>query len=225
MANRLCTKCKSIKPIEEFYLNCYGRNGACKTCVSAKNKVYYEAKRRDIAAKHAERRVQGAQRDEGALERRRETPFYERYAERREKVNENKRDRLRHDPAFRAVVNADNAMRRAFASEGELLEKRVGCSAEWFHEWIEFQLSDNMTPDNYRTVWTYDHVIPKDAFDFHDPAQVRQCNFWTNWRPYLGTENSIKHSKRDLALEESHAMLAYIFQLIQDAWLLRGNNA
>lgn len=225
MASKKCTKCRESKPIDEYYLNCYGRNGACKSCVAAKNRAYYVAKKREIAAKHAERRDQGARKDEGALERRRETPFAQRYSERRAKVNERKKDRLCNDPGYRAVANADNAMRRAFASEGGLLEQRVGCSAEWFQEWIEFQFSGAMAPNNYRSVWTYDHVIPKDAFDFRDPAQVQACNHWSNWRPVLGPENSVKGKKRDPALEESHAMLAYIFQLIQEAWLLRGNNA
>ena len=42
MAAKVCTKCDQAKPLEEFYLNCYGRNGSCKACIKAKNKAYYE---------------------------------------------------------------------------------------------------------------------------------------------------------------------------------------
>lgn len=54
---RTCTKCANVKPINEFYLNCYGRNGLCNACVKEKNRLYYERKKADIAVKHAEHRV------------------------------------------------------------------------------------------------------------------------------------------------------------------------
>lgn len=225
MDRKTCTKCKEAKPIEEFYLNCYGRNGACKACVAAKNREYYLRKKGEIAEKHATRRTLGLQPDVGAVARRRATDFAVRYTERRSKANEAKKDRLQDDPAFRAKINTENALRRALKAQGALLEARVGCSADWFGEWIEYQLADGMTPENYGVVWTYDHVIPKSAFDFREPAEVERCNHWSNWRPLLRRENSIKYSKRDSDLEEAQATLACIFQLIQDNWLLRGNNA
>lgn len=225
MPEKQCTKCLEVKPIDEFYLNCYGRNGPCNDCVKAKNRAYYEARKATIAAKHAARRDRNEQVDEGALERRRETPHAERRADRNAKRMVNKRERLQNDPGFRAMVNADNALRRALASEGELLEARVGCSADMFAEWIEYQLDGEMTMDNYGTVWSYDHVIPRSAFDLRDPEEVRKCDHWTNLRPLLRNANSGKYNKRDPALEEAHAMLAYTFQVIQDNWNARGNNA
>ena len=41
--------------MSEFYLNCYGRNGACNICVKEKNRLYYERKKVDILAKKAQR--------------------------------------------------------------------------------------------------------------------------------------------------------------------------
>jgi hypothetical protein len=216
MEERVCTKCKETKPVDEFYLNCYGRNGACKACVREKNRAYYLAKKGEIAAKHLERRGQPVQ--VGALAQRRERPFEERYAERRAKVNENKRERLQTNPQNRATINVDNRFRRALAAQGHALELMVGCSAATFHAWIESQFVEGMSVDNYGDVWTYDHVIPKSAFDFLNPMQVKECNHWSNWRPVFPTENSSKNCKRDQALEESHAMLAYLFELLNDVY-------
>lgn len=92
----------------------------------------------------------------------------------------------------------------------------VGCSANMFQAWIESQFVEGMTAENYGVVWTYDHVIPKSAFDFLDLAQVKECNHWTNWRPIFPAQNSSKYNKRDHELEESHAMLAYLFELLND---------
>jgi hypothetical protein len=92
----------------------------------------------------------------------------------------------------------------------------VGCTAERFQEWIKFQWTPGMAADNYGSVWTYDHVVPRSAFDFLAPEQVLECNHWTNLRPVLATENSKKYNKRDPTLEAAQAMTAYIFQLIQN---------
>jgi hypothetical protein len=225
MPERKCTKCGETKPLDQFYLNCYGRNGPCNDCVKAKNRAYYEARKATIAAKHAERRQQGHQVDVGALERRRERPREERYAERRAKVNENKRERHAQNPEVRAKIYVETKLRRALRDQTETLAELVGCSVDMFYDWIEYQLVEGMTMDNYGEVWSYDHVIPRSAFNFLDPEEVKKCNHWSNMRPIMCNENSIKNNKRDPALEESHAMTAYCFQIIQDFWIARGNNA
>ena len=58
--DRTCTKCNTIKPVSEFYMNCYGRNGACNDCVKEKNRLYYERKKVDILARKAQREAAAA---------------------------------------------------------------------------------------------------------------------------------------------------------------------
>lgn len=74
MADKACTKCGATKPLNEFYLNCYGRNGPCKQCVRDKNRAYYQQKATQISGKHAERRKAHAVADKGALAKRRDRP-------------------------------------------------------------------------------------------------------------------------------------------------------
>jgi len=223
-AMRLCTKCNTLKPIGEFYLNCYGRNGACNECVKAKNRAYYELKKAEIAAKHADRRAAHVPAEAGAVNARRNADFAERYAVRREAVNANKRERLQNDPQYRAVTVVENQLRYALANPEADFTSKVGLSQAKFREWIAFQWVPGMSWDNYGTHWNYDHVIPKSAYDFRIPAQALACNRWTNWRPVVCAENSRKSTKRDAALEAEQEMTALIFELIQEIDL-RGNNA
>ena len=221
---RICTKCNECKPVNEFYLNCYGRNGACNACVKAKNKAYYEQKKADISAKHAERRVAHVPMDKGAVERRREQDFAERYAQRRVNVNENKRERHQNDPQFRAVEAYDGKLYRAICNQSNDLLELVGCSPKFFREWIEYQFKPGMTWDNYGDEWSYDHTIPKSSFNFLDPAQAKECNHWSNIRPLNRLKNSQKRMVRDLVVENDQKMTSYLFEIIQDM-VPRGNNA
>jgi len=223
-ATRSCTKCGTLKPIGEFYLNCYGRNGACNDCVKAKNRAYYEQKKADIAAKHAIRRAERTPVNMGAVDQRREADFTKRYNARRGSVNANKRERLQKDPQYRAVTVVETQLRRALADPEADFASKVGLSQTKFREWIMYQWAPEMSWDNYGTYWNYDHVIPKSAYDFRIPAQVEACNRWTNWRPVVCAENSRKSVKRDAALEAEQEITASIFEIIQEIDL-RGNNA
>ena len=215
MASRCCTKCKEEKPIEEFYLNCYGRNAACRTCVAAKNKAYYQAKKATIATRHSQRREEGVAIDVGAVARRRNTDFTDRYAARREKVNTTKSERYKSDPSYHAAINEDTALRRALDTGGALLERAVGCDEKFFREWIEYQFTGEMTAENHVALWSYDHVIPRSEFDLRDPNQVLECNNWRNLRPVISKENSVKHNKRDIERERQQEINASMFELIQ----------
>ena len=95
---------------------------------------------------------------------------------------------------------------------------------EWFTEWIRFQLAEGQTLDNYGVVWSYDHVRPRSTFDLADPSQEAECDHWTNLRPMSLSGNSTKGPTRDTKTEEEHAMLVYIFELIQGIGDERGNN-
>lgn len=217
MESRTCTKCGEAKPVEEFYLNCYGRNGSCKPCVATKNRAYYNAKKESIAAKHAERRATGAEPDIGAVARRREEAFEDRYAARREKVNARKRERGQTEPQFQATVRTETQFRRALSRWGHQLEEFVSTDVDTFREWIAFQFAPAMNWDNYGTAWVYDHVEPKSDYDLGDASQVRECYRWGNLRPLTISANSQKYNT-PVSIEERnrHETNYFIFNLIQN---------
>ena len=99
------------------------------------------------------------------------------------------------DPAFRVVTNLRNrvysAVRAARAgrktvSGAELL----GCTPEFFIQYLEAQFLPGMTWDNYGLHgWHADHIKPVNAFDDpQDPA----CWHYTNYQPLWAEDNWAK---------------------------------
>jgi hypothetical protein len=73
--------------------------------------------------------------------------------------------------------------------------KYLGCSIEYFKQWIEFQFYDNMTWDNYGILWHIDHVIPVSSFDFSNDDEIVKCFNWLNLRPLRKDKNMSKSNK------------------------------
>ncbi len=74
-------------------------------------------------------------------------------------------------------------------------KKLLGCSWEILIEWLEFNMNDSMTWDNYGTYWHIDHVLPVSSFDFSKEEDRCICFNWSNLMPLEGIENIKKSSK------------------------------
>lgn len=108
---------------------------------------------------------------------------------------EYRKQRKAVDPAFRVVTNLRNrvysAVRAARAgrktvSGAELL----GCTPQFFVEYLEAQFLPGMTWDNYGLHgWHADHIKPVNAFDDpQDPA----CWHYSNYQPLWAEDNLAK---------------------------------
>jgi hypothetical protein len=121
----------------------------------------------------------------------------------REKANEYKKQILQDDPVFRLRINVSTRVSNFFAgrkSAGKLekTEELLGCSYAEFHQWIEKQLADRMTMENYGLKgWHLDHVRPVMSFrDKHIDAEldVQKVAFnWRNYQPLWGSDNQSKN--------------------------------
>ena len=67
----------------------------------------------------------------------------------------------------------------------------LGCSAEYFHNYIKSKMVEGMTFDNIH----YDHIKPVSAFDLHDEDELLNCCHYTNFQPLLATDNLVKSNK------------------------------
>ena len=76
---------------------------------------------------------------------------------------------------------------------GEPLEM-LGCSAEYFLKYLEWQFEDGMSWDNYGD-WSVDHCRPIASYDLHDPIDQLMCFHFSNLQPLWATENSSKGAK------------------------------
>jgi hypothetical protein len=64
----------------------------------------------------------------------------------------------------------------------------LGCSIEFFKEYIQSKFSDDMTWNNYSSFWILDHIVPLWKFDLTDRKQLLKAVHYTNLQP-LTIEN------------------------------------
>lgn len=162
---KTCTVCKKEKDGHMFYVKTIGTlRSECKECASMKRKKHYQQNREKIIKQTSA------------------------YTENRKKT----------DISFKLERNIRTRLYQAFTSQ--YLNKRqstmkyVNCRPIFFKNWIEFQLYDGMTMENYGEIWHIDHCKPCCKFDFSIDDDVYKCFHWSNMRPYLSQKNLSKHS-------------------------------
>lgn len=81
--------------------------------------------------------------------------------------------------------------------------KTLGCSLEYFMEYIEGMFRDGMTWDNYGEYWHLDHKKPLATFsDLTDPDQFAEAQHWSNLQPLLTHENLAKNANEYFCLDD-----------------------
>ena len=76
---------------------------------------------------------------------------------------------------------------------GKALEL-LGCSIEYFMDYLESALKQGMVWMNYGQYgWHLDHIKPCIAFDLSDPKQQEECFHYTNLQPLWWWENISKN--------------------------------
>ncbi len=71
----------------------------------------------------------------------------------------------------------------------------LGCSFQYFREWIEAKWKEGMTWANFGTAWSLDHILPVRSFDLTTLSGQLQCFRFTNTQPLWKLDN-IKKSDR-----------------------------
>ena len=67
----------------------------------------------------------------------------------------------------------------------------LGCSAEYFRDFIKSKMTDEMTFDNIH----YDHIKPVSVFNLEDENELLDCCHYTNYQPLLAKDNLSKYCK------------------------------
>jgi len=162
---KICTVCNENKTLDNFHVaKCKGNiRSMCKSCSSLKRKEYYR-KNKDKVNKQ---------------------------------VTKYQVEKMKKDPIFKLKVRLRTRVYQALKNQGKQKNKRtlqyIDCTPQFFQEWIQFQLYDGMTLENYGKYWHVDHVIPCSKFDLSKPEKVNQCFNWKNLRPYLASKNLAKN--------------------------------
>jgi hypothetical protein len=86
-------------------------------------------------------------------------------------------------------------------SKSKVTTAYLGCSLDFFKNYIENLFKDGMSWDNYGLHgWHIDHIRPCASFDLTDPAQQCICFHYSNLQPLWAKDNIKKSSfwKKDL---------------------------
>ena len=67
----------------------------------------------------------------------------------------------------------------------------LGCSAEYFREYIKSKMTEDMIFENIH----YDHIKPVSAFNMEDEEELLDCCHYSNFQPLLAKDNLRKNCK------------------------------
>ena len=207
MENKKCTRCKELKSVKDFYprreRGLVEYRPKCKKCCSEIQKLNKEKTKEYVSKsykKHKEKRLLYAQDyRKNNVKKIKETEFKRRkkYKEKRLAYSiEYTRERRKNDSLFYFRHKTSNAVLYAFKRKGFLkstdTEKILGCSIQFFYEFINSQFKKGMSFENYGK-WHLDHIIPLSTAKTE--KEVIILNHYTNFQPLWANENLIKSNK------------------------------
>lgn len=102
--------------------------------------------------------------------------------------------RLKHTPEWKAKHFARNQLARiarqakGWAKNCRTIEY-LGCTYEEAARWIESQLPEGWTWENYGKAWHIDHVVQLSDGSLLDPEHIARVCHYTNLRPLSAAEN------------------------------------
>jgi hypothetical protein len=115
------------------------------------------------------------------------------------RTRDNRQDRRRASTAMRM----DNTIQRAsnmlisgrYQTSPTFIERTGFASEAEFLASVETTFAPGMTFANHGTVWELDHKIPREAYDFDKPEDVKRCWSAKNVHALMKAANKEKHWK------------------------------
>ena len=151
------SKCKFISLKSIFHKKSKSNDGfqsQCKFCVNHNNRNFYYKNH------------------DSELERCRKYKF-----QNREKINEKSKNRLKTDLNLKLASYMRNWLYKVYKAQNVMKTIEIfdllGCSHSFFKSWIFHQLYDNMTIENYGSVWQIDHCLAIASFNLLDENDMQ----------------------------------------------------
>lgn len=117
------------------------------------------------------------------------------YVENKTNIWEKNKERLKTDPDYKRAVSHGNAVAKLINGKTKT-SKSLTCDSKRIRDWIQFQLKDTMSFDNYGKVWVADHVIPVASFLTAD-YKAEIILDWFNLQPIDKKQNLVKNKYID----------------------------
>lgn len=123
----------------------------------------------------------------------------------KERLNKLQRERYINDELYRLKISLRNMLYKSLKKNGFIKESKseeiIGCSFEYFKEYLESKFEDWMTWENYGKYngqfnygWDIDHIIPLSSKN--NENDILELNHYTNLQPLCSKINrDIKKDK------------------------------
>lgn len=206
--DKVCCKCHSKKPINEFNkckTGVYGYHNHCRECQRI-TKANWLIKNAEWAKQYSKLPEVKLRINKLNKQKYHSNPIW------RDKHLQKNRIRRRNEPAkIKARIQRNNwyqiphnriaqtlrgRIRAALKGIPKLIstEEITGCSYEQLKTYIESLWLPDMTWNNYGQ-WEIDHIKPCASFDLSRPDEQKICFHYTNLQPLWAIDNRSKGSK------------------------------
>lgn len=104
--------------------------------------------------------------------------------------------RMATDPAYRLRHQLRSHIRVKLKLQGVIKSRKtldlLGCTSQFWREYLEAKFLPGMTWDNYGAEWQIDHIIPLVKFDLSDVEQQKRAFHYSNTQPMWTDEHRLK---------------------------------
>lgn len=179
---KIYTKCKKLKPLDDFYKYhrvLDGRTAACKECLIKKAVKYHKENIKKASAATLKWQHKNIEKTRST---RKKT-----YNKRRTSISIRLNDNIRSD--IRRSLKGNKC--------GRHWESLVGYSVEQLKKHLESKFNEEMSWANYGVFWEIDHKIPKIVFNFTTSEDIdfKRCWSLKNLQPLECSKNRSKQAK------------------------------
>lgn len=118
--------------------------------------------------------------------------------------NEAQKRRYHNNPNYRFIRVQRSRISIALKNKDKNSIEYLGCSSEQYFNWLQYNLNNSFTIDNYGKEWHIDHVIPISNFNIMDEKEQSIAFNWRNTMP-LSVKNNLQKGVKISALQiEQH---------------------
>lgn len=132
-----------------------------------------------------------------------------------------KKHKLKINIQYKLAENIRNRLRSCLGNikvKKPKTEKLIDCTLDNFVKHLNETFYDEISFDNYGTVWHLDHIIPCNRFDLTDINQLKACSHYTNLQALLINDNSGKSNKLDWVHPKNGRQITFL-RLIYNKFL------
>ena len=203
-----CSGCRCLRAEDEYEIYKGTRRKSCLKCKA--NRIKYQEKSKIYRdGRKDKKREMDKKYRENNLEKKKE--YLKEYRENNkeyinQRVNEWRRNNKCEHNKYRGVCSICNLQLYLVNLQRSSLKRMLkisnlskikptiaylGCSAEYFKEYLQKKMTDEMTFENIHI----DHIKPVSRFNLDDPDEFSFCCHYTNLQPLLATDNIKKGDK------------------------------